>query len=132
MIKKSAKKRILVLEDEIPLQNAINNKLIASGFDVITARRVINGIDILENEGNIDVIWLDHYLLGKEDGFDFVTKIKDNKKWKLIPIFVVSNTASDEKLRAYLQLGVNKYYTKADFKLEDIITDIKNSINNKE
>ncbi|MBU2229610.1 DNA-binding response regulator, partial [Patescibacteria group bacterium] len=68
---KSKNNNILVLEDEIPLQNAIKNKLETSGFDVITARRVIGGIDILENEGNnIDAIWLDHYLLGKEDGFD--------------------------------------------------------------
>ncbi|MFA6525270.1 MAG: response regulator [Patescibacteria group bacterium] len=132
MTEKLVNKTILVLEDEIPLQNAINSKLKSNGFNVITARRVINGIDILENEENVDAIWLDHYLLGKEDGLDFVTKIKNDIRWKSIPIFVVSNTASDHKLRAYLQLGVNKYYTKADNKLEDIIGDINISINKKE
>ncbi|MFA6271818.1 MAG: response regulator [Patescibacteria group bacterium] len=132
MTEKNTKKTVLVLEDEIPLQNAIKIKLISKGFEVKTARRVINGMDILENEGGIDVIWLDHYLLGKEDGFDFVTKAKSDKKWKSIPIFVVSNTASNEKLRAYMQLGVNKYYTKADYKLENIIADIENSVVSKE
>jgi hypothetical protein len=42
-----------------------------------------------------------------------------------VPIFVVSNTASADKVQSYLQLGVNKYYTKADYRLDDIIKDIK-------
>ena len=132
MPKQSIKKTILVLEDEIPLQNAIQVKLESNDFNVITARRVVNGIDILENENKIDVIWLDHYLLGKEDGLDFVAKVKENDQWKSIPIFVVSNTASPEKFQTYLKFGVKEYYTKSDFKLEDIIKEIMDSINNKE
>ncbi len=49
-------------------------------------------------------------------------------KWNHIPIFVVSNTASEKKVQAYVKFGVDKYYTKAEHKLEDIIDDIRESI----
>jgi len=119
-------KTVLVLEDEIPLQNAIKIKLGNSGFDVVTARNVEQARNHLEDIQNIDVIWVDHYLLGKETGLEFVAEIKNDPKWKKIPIFVVSNTASPDKVKAYLGLGVSKYYTKSDCKLDVIISEIKN------
>ncbi|MFA5125041.1 MAG: response regulator [Patescibacteria group bacterium] len=119
-------KTILVVEDERPLVEAIKIKLEKSGFAVTTARTVKQALQYLEEGVKIDVIWLDHYLLGQENGLDLVAKIKEeDSAWKAIPIFVVSNTATPDKVQSYLRLGVNKYYTKADFRLELIIKDIK-------
>lgn len=122
-------KIILVVEDDQSLSTAIKNKLQKNNFQVTTARTVEQAFDYLSNISNIDAIWLDHYLLGKENGIDFVKKIKSNdSNLKNIPIFVVSNTVGPDKVKTYLQLGVAKYYIKAEKKLEDIIADIKLSI----
>jgi len=119
-------KNILVVEDERPLSDAIKLKLEKIGFGVVTARSVEQAMAYFGEGVKIDAIWLDHYLLGSESGLDFVAKIKqDDSAWKKIPVFVVSNTASADKVQSYLRLGVNKYYTKSDHKLEDIISDIK-------
>jgi len=118
-------KNILVVEDEKPLLEAIKQKLEMNNFSVVTARSVEQAINYLKDIKKIDVIWLDHYLLGKENGLDFVVKIKEeNSKWKNIPVIVVSNTVSPEKITTYLRLGINKYYTKADYRLDKIIEDI--------
>ncbi len=118
-------KNILVVEDERPLLEAIRTKLELGGFNVVTARSVEEAFNHIEDI-NIDAVWLDHYLLGKESGLDFVVKCKgENSKYKNIPIFVVSNTASPDKVKKYIQLGVSNYYTKAEKRLEDIINDIK-------
>lgn len=85
-------------------------------------------INFLKDIEKVDIIWLDHYLLGKENGLDFVAKIKEDESWKKIPIFIVSNTASQEKVASYMQLGIEKYYVKANYRLDDIIEDIKNSL----
>ena len=122
-------KVILVMEDEIPLQKAIKIKFEKSGFQVVTARKVTQALGLLKDLEKIDAIWLDHYLLGKEDGLDFVTKIKTSKKWKNIPVFVVSNTASPDKIKSYIKLGVEKYYTKSNYRLDQIIIDIKKNLN---
>lgn len=120
-------KNILIVEDELPLLNAIKIKMEKNVFNTYSARHVDGALEIIENN-EISVIWLDHYLLGEENGLDFVSKLKNNEKNKKIPIFVVSNTATPEKVRTYLKLGINSFFTKANNKLEDIIKEIKNSI----
>jgi two-component system chemotaxis response regulator CheY len=117
-------KKILVIEDEKALQAAIKLKLEKSGAEVFSARRVSSALKILKKEGTVDIIWLDHYLLGKESGMDFVMAVKANKKWNKIPIFVVSNTATHDKVQSYLKLGVHKYYTKSNLKLDNIVQEI--------
>ncbi len=116
---------ILVVEDEKPLQDAIRIKLEKSGFSVITARTVVQAYNFLEEIDKINVVWLDHYLLGGENGLDLVVKIKSNEKFKKIPIFVVSNTAGAEKIKSYINLGIHKYYTKSNCRLDNIIGDIR-------
>jgi CheY-like chemotaxis protein len=127
------KHTILVVEDERPLLEAIQAKLEKGDFEVVTARTVKQALDYMEDLKKIDVIWLDHYLLGKENGLDFVGRVKsEDAPWKSIPIFVVSNTASPDKVKAYLRLGVNKYYAKADSRLDGIAADIKEFIESPE
>lgn len=140
------KKTILVIEDERPLLEVVNARLKKKGFGVITARSVdqvfnsglekkgfgvvtANSIKqalrYLEDLEKIDAIWLDHNLFGKEDGLDFVKKLKANGgRWKKIPIFVISNTESSKTIQSYLDLGVSKYYVKSNHRLDEIIKDI--------
>jgi len=96
---------------------------------VVSARSVKEALGFLEAQVKVNFIWLDHYLLGKENGLDFVAEIKKSgSKWKNIPVYVVSNTASPDKVRSYLQLGVEKYYTKADYRLDQIVKDLEKHI----
>ncbi len=127
MTKKSIiKKTILVIEDERPLAKVIGDKLEHAGFDVLTARTVNQGLEYIDEVSSIDAVWLDHYLLGEKTGLDFVAKLKNaDSKWRQIPIFVVSNTASRDNLNSYIRLGVNKYSVKADHRLDEMTKEIK-------
>ncbi len=149
--KKIIQKTILVIEDERPLLEAINAKLEKSGFGVISARSVEQAfnpklekaslapitiesieraLNYLESLEHIDAIWLDHHLLGEEDGLDFVKKFKANgSKWSKIPVFVVSNAASPKTVKSYMDSGVSRYYVKSDHRLDEIIEDIKSFLN---
>lgn len=144
------KKTILVIEDERPLLEVVNARLEKNGFGVIAARSVDqvfdanlekNGLGIISAKSikqaldyltdleKIDAIWLDHNLLGKENGLDLVKKFKANGgRWKNIPIFVVSNTEGAKTIQSYVKLGVSKYYIKSNHKLDEIINDIKSSL----
>lgn len=150
MKKNNEKKTILVLEDERVLLDVVNARLGKKGFEVITARSVDqvfnatldeNGLGIitastvkqaleyLKNLGEIDAIWLDHNLLGKENGLDFVKKFKANGgRLKDVPIFVVSNSEGAETIESYIDLGISKYYIKSNHKLDEIIKDINESL----
>jgi two-component system chemotaxis response regulator CheY len=121
---KNKQKTILVVEDEKPLLDAIHTKLEKNGFSVVTARTADQAYGLLEDLKEVDTIWLDHYLIGKENGLDLVIKIKSDERYKNIPIFIVSNTASSDKINGYIGLGVNKYYIKSNYRLDKIISDI--------
>ena len=119
-------KSILVVEDERPLLEAIRAKLELSGFTVLGARSVREAFNHLHDVPGIAAVWLDHYLLGNEDGFDFITKCKsDESPYRHIPIFLVSNTAGSDKVQEYMRLGAAHYYVKSDRRLADIINDIE-------
>jgi len=144
-------KTILVIEDERPLLKVINARLGKDGFNVISARSVDEvfnaGIEIndtkvidaeriqkalkyLEDLEKIDAIWLDHNLLGKENGVDFIKKLRKNGAlWKKIPIFVVSNTESTQTIKSYASLGVRNYYIKSNHRLDEIIKDLRAFLN---
>jgi CheY-like chemotaxis protein len=118
-------KLVLVVEDEPALCEAIRAKLQLEGATVLTAKSVEEAMAHLEKVKTVDAVWLDHYLFGKESGLDLVMKIKNGEdEWKKIPIYVVSNTASDDKVNTYIQLGIDKYFTKADYRLEQIIEEM--------
>lgn len=145
--KLSASKTILVMEDERPLLEAINTMLEDNGFKVLAARSVdeafnakldksslktvtIQSIEqalkYLESLEQVDAIWLDHNLLGEENGLDFVKKFKSNGgRSKKVPIFVVSNTAASKTMKAYTAAGASRYYVKSNHRLDEIVTDIK-------
>lgn len=126
-------KTILVVEDEQPLLKAIKIKLENSGLEVVTARTVNQALSYLEELEKVDCIWLDHYLLGKEDGLDLLLELKSEKsKWKHLPIFVVSNTASADKVKAYIEFGVEKYFVKSNYRLDQIIEYMKEYFTNAE
>lgn len=117
---------ILVVEDELPLQAAIKLKLENNSLDVVTARTAKQAKEYLEMMPEINVIWLDHYLLGQQDGLTFVAEIKEaNSPYKNIPIFVVSNSVDETKMNSYLSMGVKRYYTKTECSLMSIIEDIR-------
>ena len=122
------KNTVLIIEDEVVLIKVIKMRFEMEGFDVQSARSVQEAFEILKKNPTISVIWLDHYLLGKETGLDFVSKLKEDERLSKIPIYVVSNTASNEKFNSYIKLGVNNYFVKSDFKLETIVKEIKESL----
>ncbi len=127
---KSKSKTILIVEDEKPLLDAISIKMQKSGYETVSARTVEQALNYLNDIQKIDVIWLDHYLLGKGSGLDFLVRIKESEDYKNIPVFVVSNTASHDKIASYLNLGAVKFYVKAEKRLDEIINDINEYVTN--
>lgn len=115
---------VLIVEDEQPLLEVISERLTKKGFRIVSARSVAESFDLLASHDDVTAIWLDHYLYGKENGLDLLEKIRKDRKWKNVPVFVVTNTGSPDKVSAYNELRVTKYYTKSDYGLDAIINEI--------
>lgn len=113
---------IMVVEDETLLLQAITKKLKLSGLDVVSCASGQQALDYLGNLDELpDAVWLDYYLKDM-NGLAFMQTVKENPKWQNIPVVVVSNSASPEKVHNMLALGAKKYILKAEYRLDEIIT----------
>lgn len=116
------KPTIMVVEDEELLLQAITKKLKLSDVDVLSCSSGQQAVDYLTNMDRLpDAVWLDYYLKDM-NGLAFMQALKENEKWADIPVVVVSNSASPDKVTNMLALGVRKYILKADYRLDEIIT----------
>ncbi len=114
--------RIMVVEDERLLLEVISKKLMLNNFEVIPYLDGIAALtDLISLRVTPDIIWLDYYL-GSINGMEFVTEMK--KHAISLPIVIVSNSASDSKVKTMLALGVKKYLLKAHHRLEDIVSEL--------
>jgi len=116
---------VLVIEDEELLLDAIARKLKLNGLSVMLATSAVEALKILNVAQKLpDAIWLDYYLTDM-NGLQFMNALKKNDKLADIPTIVVSNSASDDKVKNMLALGVKKYYLKAENRLDEIIAYVK-------
>jgi CheY-like chemotaxis protein len=121
---------IMVVEDENLLLQAITKKIKLSNMDVLSCSSGQQAIDYLNNLEELpDAVWLDYYLKDM-NGLAFMQQLKANPKWENIPVLVVSNSASPDKVNTMLGLGAKKYILKAEHRLDEIIEMIKDFIKN--
>lgn len=124
------KKTIMVVEDENLLLDAISRKLTLNEFTVLPYSDGVQALSDLTNHVvSPDIIWLDYYL-GTTNGMEFVTKM--HEKNIDTPVVIVSNSASDTKVKTMLALGVKKYILKAHHRLEEIVIELQSILKNLE
>lgn len=112
---------IMVVEDETLLLQAITKKLKLSNLDVVSCASGQQAVDYLNSLDELpDAVWMDYYLKDM-NGLALMQQLKSNPKWEKIPVFVVSNSASPEKVHNMLGLGAKKYILKAEYRLDEII-----------
>lgn len=120
---------IMVVEDETLLLQAITKKLKLTGIEVLSCASGQQAIDYLNSLDELpDAVWLDYYLKDM-NGLAFMQALKQNPAWSDIPVIVVSNSASPEKVSNMLALGAKKYILKAEYRLDEIIGMIRGFIN---
>lgn len=121
------KKVVLVVEDEQMLLDAITKKLTNSGYEAVPCEGGAQALAYLNSHAHDvlpDVIWLDYYLKDM-NGIELMNQLKTDPKFQQIPVVVVSNSASADKVHHMLALGATKYIVKADYRLDQIIEMIK-------
>jgi two-component system alkaline phosphatase synthesis response regulator PhoP len=109
--------KILVVDDDPDILDAVTMILESQGYKVVTARDGIEGLAMLKAE-QPDLMVLD-LLMPKMDGFAVCKELKD-PKWseqKDIPILILTSVREDASRRRYeletgLELDVDAYLEK--------------------
>ena len=114
---------ILIIEDDKFLRELICRKLINEHFKTEEAIDGEEGLKKLQ-ETRPDLILLDLILPGL-DGFEVLSRIKDNPSISSIPVLILSNLGQKDEIEKGLKLGAADFLVKAHFTPEEIIEKIK-------
>lgn len=120
------KKKILIIEDDRFLRELIARKLANEGFDVHEAIDGESGVKKVK-ELKPDIILLDLILPGI-DGFEVLSRIKEDPSTETIPVIILSNLGQREDIERGLKLGASDFLVKAKFTPSEIIQKIKNAL----
>ncbi|NTV40802.1 MAG: response regulator [Candidatus Moranbacteria bacterium] len=115
--------KILIIEDDLFLKNALGEFLTAEGFEVSSAIDGEAGIQKAFAE-KPDLILLD-IVLPRKDGYAVLQEIKSNVETAEIPIVLLTNLGSVSDVEKALELGATTYLVKADYKLDEVTMKIK-------
>lgn len=119
------KKRILIIEDDRSLQNAMVEILTKEGYETTSAFDGQEGIEKAGSE-NPDLILLD-IILPKKDGYEVLSEIKKGPN-ENIPVLILTNLEEIDNVQKALDLGAKTFMVKSDFSLKDIIEKIKQNL----
>ncbi len=104
--------RLLVIEDEAPVQDMMKRLLERYGWEIIQAYHVQEAVQILrDNRPLPDLVILD-LMLPDIDGFELLRQMRSKKIFDTLPVVIVSALADPEQIRKGLSLGADRYVTK--------------------
>jgi CheY-like chemotaxis protein len=110
-LKKSTKKRILIVEDELLLSDAYNMILAKQGYEV---RQVNDGQEALQLlvDFTPDLVLLD-LRMPRMDGIEFLTKAKLKTRFPNTKVVIFSNYDEQSEIDRAYKLGAHRYILKA-------------------
>lgn len=118
-------KKILVVEDEPDMRQALAESLTHEGFEVIEAS---NGGEGLEEaiSRHPDLIILD-ILMPKVNGMEMMKKLRQNSAWgKGVPIIMLTNLSVDDNiLKGIVEDQPSYYFVKSDWRIPDVIEKVR-------
>lgn len=120
----SDKKKILLVEDEVPMFNALKEKLISHGFEILGARNGQEGVEIALKE-HPDLIVAD-IIMPKMDGVTMMKKLREDPWGTNVPIIILTNLNPDDSTIKMIEANEPSYYlVKSDWNINDLIDKIK-------
>lgn len=122
--------KVLVVEDDDFLRGLFDRKLMARGLSVNSTMNAGEAFDSLEKR-QPDIIMLDLMLPGI-DGFDILATLKKDKRFKDIPVIIISNLGQKKDIDKAFELGASDFLVKSSLTLDEIINRVLSVIDKKE
>jgi len=123
MDEKEKKKSILIVEDEISLSSALNDKLTNVGYDVALAKNGVEGLEAIKKH-KPDLILLD-VVMPVMDGMTMLGELRKTTDTSDIPVIILSNLSDNEDVLHAMENNTYDYLIKSDISLEAVLERVK-------
>lgn len=121
------RKKVLLVDDEVSLLDALQKQLKESGYDVTACESVEEAVVVAEAQPPAVIVSDLKFPQGKKDGIDFYEFIRSHPKLKMTPFVLISGVSDEFMMRAGIRLGVDTFLQKP-FDLELLIATIEGKI----
>lgn len=115
--------KILSVDDSKTIRNAVKSIVEVIGIEFFEA---VDGLDALkvleENNGDFNLILLD-WEMPNINGYEFLQKVKNDKRFRSIPVIMLTSISEKEKMIDAIRAGAKQYITKP-FSSETLLTKI--------
>jgi DNA-binding response OmpR family regulator len=116
-------KKILFVEDEAALQQALGEALRQSGYKVIKATDGEVGVRLAKSE-QPDLILLD-LIMPNKDGYEVLGELKQDIKTSQIPVIVLTNLEGMKDVEKAIAAGATNYLVKTHYELSEVIEKVR-------
>jgi|SRR6185369_11092426 len=116
-------KTILIVEDEISLLRALEEKFTREGFAVLTAQNGEEGLELAIRK-RPDLILLD-IVMPKMDGMTMISKLHEDTWGKTAKVIVLTNLSDMRNVQDTLSRGAFNYLVKSEWTLEDLVEKVR-------
>jgi two-component system chemotaxis sensor kinase CheA len=119
---RSARKRLLVADDSITVRTLQKNILESAGYDVMAA---VDGMEAwhLLSENGADLVVSD-VEMPRMNGFSLTEAIRDSRRFRELPVILVTAMESDADKTRGLAAGADAYCLKSAFDQKDLLATI--------
>jgi len=119
-------KKILIVEDERDLRQALVDKFTHEGFDVFEAENGEKGLKVALKE-HPDLILLD-IIMPVMDGITMMEKMCEDKWGQDVPVIMLTNLTDIKRVSEAVESGVYEYLVKSDWKIEDVVKRVREKL----
>ena len=115
--------KILLVDDEPGLREAVQAYLEDSGFDVNVASNANQGWDILQSY--LPDLVITDIMMPQIDGYQFLQKLREDPRFKALPVvFLTAKGMTTDRIQGY-QAGCDAYLSKP-FDPEELVAIVEN------
>jgi two-component system chemotaxis sensor kinase CheA len=119
---RSARKRLLVADDSVTVRTLQKNILESAGYDVMAAVDGMEAWHLLSEKG-ADLVVSD-VEMPRMDGFSLTEAIRDSRRFRDLPVILVTARESDADKTRGLAAGADAYCLKSAFDQKDLLATI--------
>ena len=116
-------KKLVIVEDEIALQDALKKVFTAEGYEVAQAFDGEEGVAVIK-EKKPDIVLLD-LILPKKHGFEVLEEMKKSDDTKNIPVLVLTNLEESTEVMKAIEMGARGYLIKANYALKVVLAKVR-------
>ena len=102
---------MLIVDDDLRNVYALTIALEKVEMDIIAAENGHEGIEMLQKNPDIDIIFMD-IMMPEMDGFEAIKRIRTMPKYKALPIIALTAKAMKKSREECLEAGATDYISK--------------------